>query len=242
MNRIVYLILKLNVVAVYYFIRICIFSWKKKKDYEGFNNFVGKCCRNVAKKGNIKINIEGLENIPEKDGFIFYPNHQGLYDVLVMYGSCPKSFAFVIKEEANHWILLKQIIRASDSYPYDRSNPRKGIEMINSVAEQVKNGRNFIIFAEGTRSKAGNKMLDMKGGSFKAATKAQCPIVPCAFVDSFKVFDEKGTHPVEVTLRYLEPIPYEEYKDMKGPDIAAEVKRRIEAAIDDILKKRNNEI
>lgn len=239
MNRIVYLVFKLNFVAIYYYYKIWRFGALKKKDYQGFNEFVGKCCRNVAKKGRIKLTIEGLENVPKEDGFIFYPNHQGMYDVLVMYASFPRSFAFVVKEEAKNWVLLKHIIRASDSYPYDRSDPRKGIEMINSVAEQVKNGRNFIIFAEGTRSKEGNKMLNMKGGSFKAASKAKCPIVPCALVDSFKVLDEKGIKPVEVTLRYLEPIPYEEYKDMKGQDIAEEVKRRIEAAIEDILRERN---
>lgn len=36
---------------------------------------------------------------------------------------------------------------------------------------------------------------------------------------------------VMVKLIYLPPMYYEEYKDMKSNDIAAEVKRRIEAAI-----------
>ena len=44
-------------------------------------------------------------------------------------------------------------------------------------------------------------------------------------------FDENHTNPVTVKLFYLKPMYYEEYKDMKTVDIAAEVKRRIEEAI-----------
>ena len=35
-----------------------------------------------------------------------------------------------------------------------------------------------ICFPESTRSKNGNQVQDFKGGSFKSATKARCPIVP----------------------------------------------------------------
>lgn len=231
MSRIVYIILKMNVLVIKYFLGICKLSKKEPRDYMGMHEYIGKACEVAMKKGNITLNIEGKENIPEKDGFIFYPNHQGLFDVLVFFASCPKSFAFVIKQEVSKTILLKQIIRGTDSYPMDRKDIRGSIKVINKVTEDVKNGRNIIIFAEGTRSKMGNKMLDMKGGSFKAATNAKCPIVPCALIDSFKPFDEKGTKPITVTLKYLKPMEYEEYKDMKGTEIAAEVKRRIEAAI-----------
>ena len=231
MSRIVYIIIKMNVLVIYYFIGIWKYSIKKVKDYQGIHKWIGKACLCAIKKGNITINIEGVENIPEKDGFIFYPNHQGLFDVLVFFASCPKAFAFVIKQEVSKVILLKQIIRGTGSYPLDRKDLRKSIKVINDVTEDVKNGRNFIIFAEGTRSKMGNKMNDMKGGSFKAATNAKCPIVPCALIDSFRPFDEKGTKPITVTLKYLKPLEYEEYKDMKATEIAGEVKRRIEEAI-----------
>ena len=74
-------------------------------------------------------------------------------------------------------------------------------------------------------------MLEFKGGSFKSAQKAKCPIVPCALIDSFVPFDQKSIRPVTVKLYYLPPMYYEEYKDMKTTEIAAEVKRRIEAKI-----------
>ena len=77
----------------------------------------------------------------------------------------------------------------------------------------------------------GNRLNDFKGGSFKSAVKAKCPIVPCALIDSFKPFDENSIQPVTVKVIYMKPLYYEEYKDMKTVDIAAEVKRRIEKTI-----------
>ena len=113
----------------------------------------------------------------------------------------------------------------------DREDLRQSMKVIQTMTEEVQKGRNFLIFAEGTRSKEGNKILDFKGGSFKSAVKAKCPIVPCALIDSFKPFDEKSIKPLTVHVIYLPPMYYEEYKEMKTIEIAGEVQRRIQEAI-----------
>ena len=63
--------------------------------------------------------------------------------------------------------------------------------------------------------------------SIANAVKAKCPIVPVALIDSFKPFDTKKVTPVTVQVHILEPIFYEEYKNMKSLEIAEEVRRRI---------------
>lgn len=181
--------------------------------------------------GNIKLEVHGLENVPEKDGFMFYPNHQGLFDSLTFYASCPKPFAAVIKKEAKNIILLKQVLQATGSQAMDREDVRQSMQVINQIAEEVKTGRNYLIFPEGHRSHEGNKVQEFKPGSFKAAQKAKCPIVPCALINCFIPFDVQSIRRVTVKLIYLKPMYYEEYKDMKTVEIAAEVKRRIEEAI-----------
>ena len=105
------------------------------------------------------------------------------------------------------------------------------MQVILNVANDVKNGKNFLIFPEGTRSKNGNIIGEFKGGSFKAATRAKCPIVPVALIDSFKPFDTNTIRPVTVQVHFLEPLYYEDYKDMKTTDIAELVSTRIQAAI-----------
>ena len=128
--------------------------------------------------------------------------------------------------------VLKQTFACMKAYMIDRDDVRQSMQVILDVTEQVKKGRNYLIFAEGTRSREGNKLLEFKGGSFKAATKARCPIVPIALIDSFKPFDTSSIAPVTVQVHFLKPLYYDEYKDMKTTEIAKEVKLRIETEID----------
>lgn len=230
--RIALMVLRLILRVPYYFLGIWWCGKNSKISQEEGFRFVKKVTKAANRAGRVTIEAHGLENIPDENGFIFYPNHQGMFDVLVLLESCPKPFAFVIKKEASNIILLKQVIAALGSYAMDRDDIKQSMNIINKVAEEVKGGKNFIIFAEGTRSKNGNQLLEFKGGSFKSATKAKCPIIPCALIDSFVPFDENSITPVTVKIIYLPPIYYEEYKGMKTVEIAAEVKRRIEAAID----------
>ncbi|MGN1146911.1 MAG: lysophospholipid acyltransferase family protein [Lachnospiraceae bacterium] len=241
MRRIILMVLRLFYIAPYYLYRIWKYGKNGSDNYEEAFAYIKKVTKKANRAGRVVIETHGLENLPEKDGFIFYPNHQGLFDGLVFLESCPRPFAYVTKKEARNVILLKQVGDALGVIAIDREDIRQSLQVINQVAEEVKKGRNFLIFPEGTRSKLGNKLLEFKGGSFKSATKAKCPIVPCALVDSFKPFDEKSIKKVRVTLTYLPPLYYEEYKDMKTHEIAEEVKRRIEEEIARQLAERNEE-
>ena len=185
------------------------------------------------KGGNVKIESYGKENIPKEDGFMFFPNHQGMYDVLAMIDSCPKPFSLVYKMELKDIPFIKQIAKCMKAFFIDRDDVRQSMKVIVAVAKEVEKGRNYTIFPEGTRSKNENKLGQFKGGSFKAATKVKCPIVPVALIDSFKPFDSHSLKPVEVQVHYLKPLYYEEYKDMKTTEIAEEVQKRIEKVIEE---------
>lgn len=179
------------------------------------------------KGGNINVQVYGKENIPKENGFMLFPNHQGLYDVLAIIESCPNPFSVVYKKEVKNVPFLKQVFQCMRAFSIDREDVRQSMKVISSVISEVENGRNYLIFAEGTRSKDGNNVGEFKGGSFKAATKSKCPIVPVALVDCFKPFDTNTIKHTDVQVHYLEPIYYDEYKDMKTVEIAEEVKKRI---------------
>ena len=187
--------------------------------------------RRANKGGNITIDVHGEENIPEQNGFIFYPNHQGLYDVLAIIQACPVPFSVVAKQEIGNIPFLKQVFACMKAFVIDREDIKQSMQVIINVTKEVKKGRNYLIFAEGTRSKQGNHPQEFKGGSFKAAMKAKCPIVPVVLIDSYKSFDTGSAAPLTVQVHFLKPILFEEYKDMKSTEIAAEVKSRIEKTI-----------
>lgn len=188
--------------------------------------------RRAISKGNVELQVYGRENIPEPDGFMLYANHQGIFDILAIAADFRGPLAAVFKHELKNVPLIKQIAIATKSFAMNREDVRQSLTVIRAVTEEVKKGRNYIIFPEGTRSKNGNKMNEFHGGSFKAAMKAKCPILPVAFVDSFKVLDQKGTQPVSVQMHYLKPIPYEEYQGMTTVALAALVKERIQEVLD----------
>ena len=193
---------------------------------------IHKILQYAVKAGNVDLQVFGKENLPEKDGFLLYGNHQGMFDVVALAADWERPLAAVLKKELADVPLLKQIRLCTHSYAMDREDVRQSLTVIKNVTEEVQKGRNFLIFPEGTRSKMGNTMGPFHGGSFRAALKAQCPIVPLCFIDSFKVLDQKGSKRVSVQMHYLQPIPYEEYKDLKTVDVAELVKSRIQAVLD----------
>ena len=190
------------------------------------------------KGGNVMVESYGAENLPKQDGFVMYPNHQGLYDVLAIAGACSRTFTVVAKKEVEHVPFLKQVFSCMHAYMIDREDIRQSMQVIIDVSKEVQNGKNYLIFAEGTRSKNGNQIGSFKGGSFKAATKAKCPIVPVALIDSFKPFDTKTISQVTVQVHFLEPLYYEEYKNMKTTEIAEIVHDRIQKIIDENCPER----
>lgn len=232
MKRIMYMLFRNLFMFPYMWCCLCYHaSHVDKYTEEEHNEMLRMIVLRANKGGNVQIEVHGVENIPEKDGFIFFPNHQGLYDVLAILEASPKPFSVVAKKEIGKIPLLKQVFACMRAYLIDRDDVRQAMKVIIDVSNDVKNGKNYLIFAEGTRSKEGNKIGVFKGGSFKAATKARCPIVPIALIDSFKPFDRNTISKVNVQVHFLKPLYYEEYEKMKTTEIAQIVHDRIEKSI-----------
>ena len=160
---------------------------------------------------------------------MMYPNHQGKYDVLGIIYTHKTPCSFVIDKRKSHTILVREVVDLVQGKRLEKNNPRQGIHIINDVAEEVKNGKRYVLFPEGGyKFNNRNKIFDFKAGSFKIALKSHMPIVPIALVDSYKVFNSFHFGPITTYIYYLKPITYEEYKDMRTQEIAALVKSRIE--------------
>lgn len=232
MKRILMMVFRNILLVPYMWIKLCYHaSHVDKYTEEEHYKMLRYITYRANKGGNVIIDVHGQENIPKENGFMFFPNHQGMYDVLAIIDACPKPFSVVAKKEVANVPFLKQVFACMKAYMLDREDVRQAMEVIVNVTKEVKKGRNYLIFAEGTRSKKGNQIQDFKGGSFKSATKARCPIVPVALIDSFKPFDTNSITTVTVQVHFLEPLLYEEYKDMKTNEIAETVKERIQNKI-----------
>lgn len=192
----------------------------------------------VNRRGRVKVECHGIENLPKETGYIIFPNHQGMFDALAFLETHERPFVTVMKKEVKDTILLKQIIQLLQAEVIDREDIRQSMQVIMNMTRRVKEGENFVIFAEGTRSRNGNHLLEFKGGSFKSATNAKCPIVPVALIDSFIPFDRNSIRKVTVQLHYLKPLYYEDYKSMKSTEIAELVAKQIQQKIDEVLANK----
>ena len=198
-------------------------------------DYIARMVKRIIRYGRVNLVIKGQENIPDHDGFIIFPNHQGLFDMLALFASCPRPLSVVIKKEAANWILVKDVLAATRSLSMDREDIKSQVKVISEVGKRVQAGENFVIFAEGHRSRKGNEILEFKSGTFKSATKASCPIVPVALINSFRPFDINSLKRETVEVHYLKPIDLEEYLSMNTAQIAQMVQNRIEEEIKNTL-------
>ena len=236
MNRIVTMVLNNLWVVPGAWFKLCKYAKNPDKyTREEMYSHIQYILKRAVVGGRVDMTVTGLDNIPKEDGFMLYANHQGMFDVLAIAATCDMPIGAVLKKELYNVPLLHQIALCTKSFAMDREDVRQSLTVIQGVTEEVKNGRNYLIFPEGTRSKLGNTMLEFHGGSFRCATKSKCPIVPIAVIDCFKVLDQKGSKPVSVQIHYLDPIYYEEYQGMKPAEVAELVKSRIQAKIDECV-------
>ena len=123
------------------------------------------------------VHAEGLENIPKEGGYLICANHRGMADPLCVACYLPECPFFMAKEELFHVPLLRRIIRYAHAFPVKR-----GTSDIASVQESVKilrEGKNLLVFPEGTRSKTGAPG-EPKPGVAMLAARSGCDVLPCA--------------------------------------------------------------
>lgn len=223
-----------NILIVpFWYLKLCYYAWFSKKISDEKKRILFKEIVTRANRGgNVTVRSYGIQNIPKDQPFMYFPNHQGLYDVLALLSNSPYFFSVVVKKELEHIPFLSKIFQIMGAYAIDREDVRQSMKIIQQVSKEVALGKNFLIFPEGTRSKNKNQVGSFKGGTFKAATKAKSPIVPVAIIDSYKVFDTGSIAPVVIQVHYLEPLYYEDYKMMKTTEIAELVENKIKKVVD----------
>ncbi|MBQ9762006.1 MAG: 1-acyl-sn-glycerol-3-phosphate acyltransferase [Oscillospiraceae bacterium] len=232
MNRIVTMVMKNLLIVPGAWVKLCRYA-KHTDEYPELEKWrhIQYILKRAVKGGNVQLEVSGTEHIPTEGGFLLYSNHQGMFDVLAIAATCDPPLGTVLKKELKDVPFLKQIIACTKSFAMDREDVRQSLTVIQNVIKEVNAGRSYLIFPEGTRSKSSNDLLEFHNGSFRCATKTKCPVVPIALVDCYKVLDQKGSKPLTVQIHYLEPICYEEYKDLNTKELAALVRSRIEEKV-----------
>lgn len=168
-----------------------------------------KFIRRTIKVMGMKVEVRGLENIPQGATLTIY-NHQSLLDAFVLIGKMPNTESMVAKKELEKVPLLSSWMRAGHCIFIDRESPRAGMLCIKKGAELLANGINVTIAPEGTRNR-GSDLLEFKGGAFIMATRAKAPILPVAIEGTHKLFESNRNRikAGKVIMEVLPPVPTE---------------------------------
>ena len=154
-----------------------------------------------------KIKVIGAERIPKDRAVLFVGTHRSIFDIVIAAVNIPMPTGFIAKKELEN-TPLKLAMDGIRCLFLDRQDPRKGLKTILTAIEYIKEGQSMLIFPEGTRSKKEEELLPFHAGSFKIATKAECPVVPFTIVGSGDLFEDH--FPVlkckDVVIEFGEPI------------------------------------
>lgn len=182
-------------------------------------------CMNHA--GKIETEVYGQDNLPKDCGYVMYPNHQGKYDATSIIYAHNLPCTFVMDKAKSYQFFVREMVNMLGAKRLELTNLKQGLQIIKEITQEVQEGKRFILFSEGGYHNNRNKVQDFKPGSFKAAVRAKAPIVPVCLIDSYKPFNTLTVGPVVTKVSFLKPLYYEEYKDMKTPEIASIVRQRI---------------
>ncbi len=156
----------------------------------------------------VKRTVIGEENVPRDTAVLYVGNHRSIFDIVLAYPRVPAPTGFIAKKEILKVPLLNIWMIYMDCLFLDRKDIRKGMEMILTAIDKVKNGISIFIYPEGTRNKTDAPLGEFHKGSFKIAQKTGCPIIPVVINHSDEIFEQhmpfiKRTH---VTIEYCKPI------------------------------------
>ncbi|MCR5774358.1 MAG: 1-acyl-sn-glycerol-3-phosphate acyltransferase [Lachnospiraceae bacterium] len=222
---------------IYYFFRLIYVEDHPDKFSEEDRYRIGKHMIDQAMRNSfVHTKAYGLENLPEEGGYVMYPNHQGKFDVLGIIHVHEKPCTIVIDEKRSHLPFANEVTRLLRGVRLDRTDMRAQVNGIMRIADEVKNGRRYILFPEGGYAFNENHLQEFLAGAFKCAVKSHCPIVPVVLVDSYIPFGRNGLQPVFTQVHFLPPIFYDEYKDCSTHQIADMVKKAIQDKLSELKK------
>jgi len=174
----------------------------------------------------IKLEVEGLENLP-KDPCIIMFNHQSALDILAYMSILPIDWRAIMKKEVGQIPFIGWVSRLSGHYLVARDGSSSDTREVKKIVSKIRSGPSVVVAPEGTRSKDG-KLLPFQKGGFLIAVLARVPVVTMVITGGAELLSKgsRHPHPGPMKIGLLPPISVDDMpKGRKGREELMQIVR-----------------
>lgn len=178
----------------------------------------------------IKVNHKSVLN--KNQSYIFVANHQGAFDIFLVYGYLGHNFKWLMKQSLKKMPLVGLASSKAGHVFVDQSSRKGIVETMKNTRDTLKDGMSTVVFPEGHRTPDGN-MAEFKKGAFQTALSLKLPIVPMTIDGAYKVLPIHSWRmsPSSISLTFHEPIETSNLTSEDLPDLIKKVQAIIESSL-----------
>lgn len=157
----------------------------------------------------LPVRVKGHQHLQENESYVFVANHQGAYDIFLIYGYLGRHFKWMMKKSLRRIPLVGRACEDAGHIFVDKSGPHAMQQTVDQARRILCDGVSLVVFPEGSRSDTG-VVGTFHRGAFQLADELQLAVVPVSIEGSFEVLSRKKGfnfltwHPLSVTFH--EPI------------------------------------
>lgn len=134
----------------------------------------------------IPVKVEGRENISKNQSYVFVANHQGAFDIFLIYGYLGCNFKWMMKHQLRKMPFVGYACEKAHHIFVDKRSPRKIKETYDKARKTLSGGTGLVVFPEGSRTFTGH-MGTFKRGAFMLADELEMPVIPMTIDGSFDI-------------------------------------------------------
>lgn len=173
----------------------------------------------------LPVRVEGQEHLDRKQSYVFVANHQGSFDIFLVYGYLGRNFKWMMKRSLRQLPLVGKASESAGHIFVDKRGPKAVQKTYDSARRVLRGGTSLTVFPEGARTFTGHLGLFRKG-AFQLAEELGLPVVPVTINGCFQVlprtrgFGFVDWHPLTLTIH--PPIPTQGREQKEVTDEAYE--------------------
>lgn len=132
------------------------------------------------------VEVKGREHIERKKSYVFVANHQGAFDIFLIYGFLGVPVRWVMKAGIMKIPFVGSACRAAGFIPVDNSTTKTAARSVEEAEKALRKGASVVVFPEGSRTYDG-KMIRFKKGAYQMAFDQHLSIVPITLNGPYNV-------------------------------------------------------